>query len=66
MTNVLPATGGREPHTLARTKEELPASLRHGPLQRAVALEDYATVAMDVAGRRPRDRARAAAASSTP
>ena len=50
VTNVLPATGGREPHTLARTKEELPASLRHGALQRAVALEDYATVAMDVPG----------------
>ena len=50
VTNVLPATGGREPHTLARTKEKLPASLRHGPLQRAVALEDYATVAMDVPG----------------
>ena len=50
VTNVLPATGGREPHTLARTKEELPSSLRHGPLQRAVALEDYAAVAMEVAG----------------
>ncbi|MDX6514055.1 MAG: hypothetical protein QOE36_3559, partial [Gaiellaceae bacterium] len=50
VTNVLPATGGREPHTLARTKEELPSSLRHGPLQRAVALEDYAAVAMDAAG----------------
>jgi Protein of unknown function (DUF3892) len=50
VTNVLPATGGAEPHTLARTKDELPASLRHGPLQRAVALEDYATVAMDVPG----------------
>lgn len=50
VTNVLPATGGREPHTLARTKEELPSSLRHGPLQRAVALEDYAAVAMEVPG----------------
>lgn len=50
VTNVLPATGGREPHTLARTKEELPSSLRHGPLQRAVALKDYADVAMAVSG----------------
>ena len=50
VTNVVPATGGREPHTLARTREELPASLRHGPLQRAVTLEDYATVAMAVPG----------------
>ena len=50
VTNVVPATGGRAPHTLARTKDELPASLRHGTLQRAVALEDYATVAMDVPG----------------
>jgi hypothetical protein len=48
VTNVLPATGGREPHTLPRAKEQLRSSLRHGPLQRAVALEDYATVAMDV------------------
>jgi hypothetical protein len=50
VTNVVPATGGREPHTLARTREELPASLRHGELQRAVTLEDYATVAMAVPG----------------
>lgn len=50
VTNVVPATGGREPHTLARTKDELPSSLRHGPLQRAVTLEDYATVAMAVPG----------------
>ncbi|MDQ3823859.1 MAG: DUF3892 domain-containing protein, partial [Actinomycetota bacterium] len=50
VTNVLPATGGRAPHTLARTRETLPSSLRHGPLQRAVALEDYADVAMQVGG----------------
>jgi hypothetical protein len=50
VTNVVPATGGREPRTLARTKEDLPTSLRHGPLQRAVALEDYAAVAMAVPG----------------
>lgn len=50
VTNVVPATGGRAPAPLERTKEELPSSLRHGPLQRAVALEDYATVAMAVPG----------------
>jgi len=50
VTNVVPAMGGREPHTLARTREMLPASLRHGPLERAVALEDYASVAMAVPG----------------
>jgi len=50
VTNVVPARGGREAHTLARTKETLLSSLRHGPLQRAVALDDYATVAMDVGG----------------
>jgi hypothetical protein len=50
VTNVVPGTGGRGPHTLARTREELPSSLRHGPLQRAVSLEDYATVAMAVPG----------------
>ena len=50
VTNVVPATGGREPHTLARTQEELPTALRHGPLQRAVALEDYAAAAMQVPG----------------
>jgi hypothetical protein len=50
VTNVVPATGGREPHTLARIREQLPASLRHGQLQRAVTLEDYATVAMAVPG----------------
>jgi hypothetical protein len=50
VTNVLPGSGGREPHTLLETKEELPASLHHGTLQRAVSLDDYATVAMDVPG----------------
>ena len=50
VTNVVPAAGGRAPHDLAREKQELPASLRHGPLQRAVALDDYATVAMQVPG----------------
>jgi hypothetical protein len=50
VTNVVPATGGRDPHTLARIREQLSGSLRHGPLQRAVTLEDYATVAMAVPG----------------
>lgn len=50
VTNVLPGSGGRAPATQARVREELPTSLRHGALQRAVALEDYATAAMDEPG----------------
>lgn len=50
VANVVPATGGTEPQTLAQVREWLPASLRHGPLQRAVSLADYATVAMDMPG----------------
>ena len=50
VTNVLPASGGREAHTLARAREALPPSLRHGPRQRAVALADYAAAAMEVGG----------------
>lgn len=50
VTNVLPASGGRAAHTLPRTREDLRSSLRHGPLQRAVALQDYAAVAMEVPG----------------
>lgn len=50
VTNVLPASGGRAPHTLPRTREDLRSSLRNGPLQRAVALQDYASVAMEVEG----------------
>ena len=48
-----------EPHTLAAHRaRSCPSSLRHGPLQRAVALEDYAAVAMAGPGRRPGDRPR--------
>jgi hypothetical protein len=50
VTNVVTASGGRAPATLAREKEELPQSLRHGPLQRAVTLPDYADVAMQLPG----------------
>ena len=50
VANVVRGSGGRRPHTLQRIKEELPWSLRHGPLERAVALEDYATAAMQVTG----------------
>jgi hypothetical protein len=59
VTNVARGIGGRRPHTRQRIREELPWSLRHGPLQRAVALEDYAVAAMQVAGT---DRATARAA----
>ncbi|SHN13533.1 baseplate J/gp47 family protein [Cryptosporangium aurantiacum] len=50
VTNVLPATAGRAPATQDRIRQDLPASLRHGPLQRAVALADYAAVAAQVPG----------------
>jgi hypothetical protein len=49
-TNIVPATGGVGPDTIDQTREELPTSLRHGPLQRAVTVEDYANVAMAVEG----------------
>lgn len=48
--NVVPATGGAAPASLDRIRQDLTASLHHGDLQRAVALEDYATVAMQVPG----------------
>jgi hypothetical protein len=50
VTNVVRGSGGRGPSSLRRVKEEIPWSLRNGPLERAVALEDYATAAMQVPG----------------
>ena len=50
VANVAPGLGAREPVSLERIRQEVPASLRHGPLQRAVALADYARVAMQVPG----------------
>ncbi len=45
VTNVLPATGGARQLGRAAVREALPASLRGGPLLRAVTLDDYARVA---------------------
>ena len=50
VTNVLPGTGGRQPQSRAAAREAIPASLRHGDLERAVSLSDYAEVAMQVDG----------------
>jgi predicted phage baseplate assembly protein len=48
--NVLPGVGGRQAETKDAARLRLPASLRHGHLQRAVTLEDYAAVARSVPG----------------
>ncbi len=50
LTNVTPGTGGRQPESRDAARLSIPASLRHGPLERAVSLEDYATVARSVPG----------------
>jgi len=50
LTNVTPGTGGRQPETRDAARLSIPASLRHGPLERAVSLEDYAAVARTVPG----------------
>lgn len=49
VTNVRPS-GGRRPATLDEIRQAIPDSLRHGELQRAVALADYAAVAKQVDG----------------
>jgi hypothetical protein len=50
VTNVTPGLGSRAAASSDRIRQDVPASLRHGPLQRAVSLEDYARVAMQVPG----------------
>jgi hypothetical protein len=45
VTNIQPATGGQTPETLDHARLAIPASLRHGDIQRAVTLDDYATLA---------------------
>lgn len=50
ITNVTPGAGGRRKDTLDEIREGVPVSLRHGELQRAVSLEDYAEIARSVAG----------------
>ena len=50
VTNVTPGQGGRQPETKEAARLAIPASLRHGRLERAVSLEDYARAALDVPG----------------
>lgn len=50
VTNVLPGRGGRQPESLEAARLAIPGSLRHGPLQRAVSLEDYGRAAREVPG----------------
>lgn len=45
LRNVLPGTGGRLADTLDATRLAAPASLRFGPLERAVTIDDYAQAA---------------------
>jgi hypothetical protein len=50
LTNITPGRGGRQPETREMARLSIPASLRRGQLERAVALEDYATMARSVPG----------------
>lgn len=50
VTNVLPGTGGLQPQSLAQVREAIPMALRHGTIERAVSLADYAQVAMQDPG----------------
>ncbi|WP_437733117.1 baseplate J/gp47 family protein [Sorangium sp. So ce1335] len=50
VVNVLPGTGGLRPETRDAARLRIPASLRHGPTERAVSLADYADAAMTVEG----------------
>jgi len=46
VNNVVPGRGGRQPETSEALRRAIPDSIRHGELQRAVALEDYANAAV--------------------
>jgi predicted phage baseplate assembly protein len=48
--NIIAGSGGRAPQTPEAVRFAIPESLRHGPLQRAVTLADYADAAMLVPG----------------
>ncbi|AGP41498.1 baseplate J/gp47 family protein [Sorangium cellulosum] len=50
VVNVLPGTGGRQPETRDAARLRVPASLRNGPMERAVSLADYADGARSVPG----------------
>ncbi|HEY3256773.1 MAG TPA: hypothetical protein VGJ91_22610 [Polyangiaceae bacterium] len=42
VTNVTPGSGGQQPETLDAARLAIPSQLRHGDIQRAVTLDDYA------------------------
>lgn len=50
VTNVVAAEGSAGPQSNDAAREMIPASLRHGALERAVSLADYATAASEVEG----------------
>lgn len=50
VVNVSPGLGSRPAASLERIRQDVPAGLHHGALQRAVSLADYARVAMQVPG----------------
>lgn len=50
VVNVSPATDGRDRETREAARFRVPASLRHGPIERAVTLDDYARAAKTVDG----------------
>ncbi|HYP07659.1 MAG TPA: hypothetical protein VER03_15605 [Bryobacteraceae bacterium] len=50
ITNITPGLGGKRKDTLDEIREGVPNSLRHGELQRAVSLADYAAIAKEVEG----------------
>jgi hypothetical protein len=50
ITNVTGGAGGQRKDTLDEIRDAIPTSLTHGALQRAVSLNDYATIAKTVGG----------------
>ncbi len=50
VVNVLPGSNGRQAETKEAARLRIPASLRNGPLERAVTLTDYAKAALTVDG----------------
>ncbi len=50
VTNVTPGQGGRQSESREAARLAIPASLRHGRLERAVSTEDYARATLDVPG----------------
>jgi hypothetical protein len=50
VTNAIAGTGGISSESDDAIRESIPRSLRHGPLERAVSLADYASIASSVPG----------------